>query len=493
MRVAFWATVLVAAATFWLVPRPPMADLPQHAGQIALLRDLLFGASKWQSLVYVNWFTPYLAGYGPALLLSLVMPVLAALKLLLTVAYLGFVWACIALRRALDGDERLDWLFIPSFFGIVYAAGLYTFMVAAPLGVLFVLLALRYARSPSLSAGLLLFAADLALFFAHGLVFLFANAIGGVLLLLKVRRFGRLVVTAVPYLGVGVLVVAYSLARLRFENAPSGDPWSFYGGWDGLRLSLPYLWAGWSTEDPHNWLFALLFAAQLAAPVLLRSRLNRGDALVPFLVTLLIWIAVPLRAQATGTIYLRFILFLLPFYALLFAPRQDVGMARRLVLPLVCWVFLAVHTERLLAFAKESAPFEEVLAAAAPDNRALGVVFDATSKTGSELGYMHWPAWYQVERRGFVDFNFAVFLPQIVRYRPDRIPRRFGQEDWAQNPAGGFDWQRDGASAYRYFFVRRVGALPESFFPAGQCRPALIKSSGDWSLYENIGCWKPEP
>jgi hypothetical protein len=493
MRVAFWATVLFAAATFWFVPRPPMADLPQHAGQIALLRDLLFGQSKWQPLVQVNWFTPYLAGYVPALLLSFVMPVLSALKLLLTLAYLGFVWACIALRRALEGDERLDWLFIPSFFGIVYAAGLYTFMVAAPLGVLFVLLALRYARSPSPTAGVLLLIADLALFFAHGLVFLFANAIGGLFLLLKARGFGRLVVSALPYLGVGVLVLAYTLARLRFETAPANDPWSFYGGWDGLRLSLPYLWAGWSTEDPHNWLFALLFALQLAAPLMLRSRLNRLEALVPFGVTLLIWIAVPLRAQATGTIYLRFILFLLPFYALLFAPRQDVGSSRWLVLPLVCWIFLAVHSERLLAFARESAPFEDVLAAAAPDDRALGVVFDATSKTGSELGYMHWPGWYQAERGGFVDFNFAVFLPQIVRFRPGKTPTRFGREEWAQNPAGGFDWERDGASAYRYFFVRRAGALPDSFFPVGRCRPVPVRSSGDWSLYENVGCRTPEP
>lgn len=488
MRVAFWATVLFAAATFWLVSRPPMADLPQHAGQIALLHDLLFGESKWQPLVYVNWFTPYLAGYGLALLLSLVMPVLAALKVLLTVAYLGFVWACIALRRALDGDERLDWLFVPSFFGIVYAAGLYTYMVAAPLGVLFVLLALRYARAPTPSAGLLLLGADLALFFAHGLVFLLANAIGGLFLLLRARGLGRLATAVAPYLGVGVLVLAYTLARLRLENAPPGDPWSFYGGWNALRFSLPYLWAGWSTEDPHNALFAVLFALQLAAPVFLRSRLNRGEALVPFLVTLLIWIVVPLRAQATGTIFLRFILFMLPFYALLFVPRREVGRARRLVLPLVCWILLVVHTERLLTFARESAPFAKVLAAAGPGDRALIAVFDATSATGGEFTYMHWPAWYQADRGGFVDFNFAIFLPQVVRYRPDKMPPRFGREDWAQNPAGGFDWERDRASVYRYFFVR--GRAPASFFPA-RCRPALVIAAGDWSLYENVACWTP--
>jgi hypothetical protein len=362
VRVAFWATVLFAAATFWFVPRPPMADLPQHAGQIALLHELLRGGSKWQPLVTINWFTPYFAGYGPALLLSFFMPVLTALKLLLALAYLGFVWACVALRRALDGDERLDWLFVPSFFGIVYAAGLYTFLLAAPLGVLFVLLALRYARMPTMALGALLLAADLLLFFAHGLVFLFANLIGGLFLLLRARSFARLIVTMVPYLGVGVLVLAYTLLRLRLEPATPGDPWTFYGGWDGLRLSLPYLWAGWSTEDPHDWLFALLFAGQLVAPRLLGSSLNSREAFVPFLVTLLVWVAVPLRAQGTGALYLRFSLFLLPFFALMFrAPVASGSLVPRLLLPLICWIFLAVHVDRLRAFATESEPFEEVL------------------------------------------------------------------------------------------------------------------------------------
>src|SRR5215468_10286674 len=102
MRVVFWATVLFAAATFWFVPRPPMADLPQHASQVALLRDLLNGQSKWAPLLSIDWFTPYFAG-GPALLLSYAMPVLQALKLLLALSYVGFVAASVALRKELGG------------------------------------------------------------------------------------------------------------------------------------------------------------------------------------------------------------------------------------------------------------------------------------------------------------------------------------------------------------------------------------------------------
>lgn len=490
MRVAFWATVLIAAATFWVAPRPPMADLPQHAGQIALLHDLLRGGSAWQPLLYIDWFTPYLAGLGPALVLSFAMPVLLALKLVLALSYLGFVGASVALRGALGGDERLDWLFVPSFFGVAYAAGLYPFLIAAPVGVLFVLVALHHARSPTVATGTLLLLTDLTLFFAHGLVFLFANAIGGLFLLLNARSLLRLAGAALPYVGVGALCLAYRMGHADVPVTGTGT-WSFSWGIDALRLSLPFLWAGWSTEDTRNGLFAVLFALQLAAPLVLRARLNRAEALVPFLVTLLVWIAIPPRVQEIGLLYVRFSLFALPFYALLFARRETVGDRwRQLLLPLVCWVFLAVHVDRLRAFARESAPFEQVLNAAAPAERALAVVFAARSDAaGSEFAYTHWPSWYQVERGGLVDLNFAR-PPGIVRYGPGAVSARFSEEAWAQNPMGGFDWERDGAAAYRYFFVR--GALPATFFPAGQCRPELVTAAGDWSLYENRRCLKPQ-
>jgi hypothetical protein len=495
-RLAFVATALFASATFWLTHRLPMLDLPQHAAQVALLHDLLLGRSKWQSLVSVNYFTPYFAGYAPALLLSFAMPAAAALKVMLTVAYLGFIAACVALRHELGGDSRLDWLFIPSFFGIVFTIGLYTFMIAAPLGVLFIVLALRHARQPTLRMGLFLLIADLGLFFAHGLVFVFANVIGGVFLLLKSRGLVRLLRGTLPYVAVGLLCLVYIVVRLRFEfeYVPPDDTWPsfFWGLNDASRLGIPSQWAAWSKVDPRRTLFELLFVAMLMAPFLLGARPNWREpaAVVPFVLTLLIWLLLPRRIVATDELYRRFSLFILPGYAWMFHPVHGASSrVRRLWLPLLCWMFIAVHVHRLMIFAEDSASFEEVLAAAQPGERALGAVLDQSSGgIGAVSVYMHWPAWYQAERGGFVDFNFARYVPQIVRYRPDRMPLHFNREDWAQNPRIGFDWDRDGAGIYRYIFVRSAGPIPASFFPAGQCRPVLRKSLGSWSLFENVNC-----
>jgi hypothetical protein len=465
-----------------------MIDLPQHAGQVAVWRDLLLGTSPWQPLVYINYFTPYLAGYGLALLLSFVLPVSAALKLLLMLAYLGFVAACMALRSRLGGDRRLDWLFIPGFFGYAYVWGFYPFLIAAPLGVLFVLLAHRYADRPTPALGAVLLLADVALFFAHGLVFLFANAIGGMFLLLKGRPLARLVLAALPYAAAGLLCLAYALVFLRLDANPVGEVLPFSGGWGLSRLFFLVYSVGAFDADRN---FILLVVLMLAAPLVLGAKLNRRNpaALIPFLVTLLIAVFVPIDAMNTGALYPRVALFLLPFYALMFGALGSAmpGALRQLWLPALCWAFLFINTDRLLAFAREESGFEEVLAATAPGHRALGLILDPESTAAaSDAAYYHFPLWYQAEKKGFVDFNFANYLPQIVRYRADRMPPVALRS--AFRLARDFDWTRDDAALYRYLFVRHTTPLRPGYFPAGRCAPVLLKSAGTWSVFENVNC-----
>jgi hypothetical protein len=493
-RLAFLATVAFAGATFWFAPRLPMVDLPQHAGQVALWRDLLRGTSPWQSLVLVNYFTPYLAGYGLALLLSFVLPVSAALKLLLMLGYFGFVAACVMLRGCLGGDRRLDWLFIPGFFGYAYVWGFYTFLIVAAFGVLFVVLAHRYADRPTPILGALLLLADVALFFSHGLIFVFASAIGGIFLLLKARSPARLVLAGLPYVAAGLVCLAYVLVRLRLDATPVGEELAFLWGWGLSRVSFLIYSVGAFDTD---WNFLGLLALMLAAPLVLGARLNWRDpaALVPFLVTLLVGAFVPINAMNTGAISTRFALFLLPFYALMFRASGPVapGPLRQLWLPVLCWAFLLVHTDRLLAFAREAAGFEDVLAATKPGYRALGLILDPESAAASnEAAYHHFPLWYQAETRGLVDFNFSSLQATIVRYRADRMPPVATRSPFRL--ARQFDWTRDDAALYRYFFVRATAPLPPSYFPTGRCAPVLLKSAGAWSVFENVNCHaKPSP
>ena len=500
-RLAFLATVIIAGATFWLVPRLPMTDLPQHAGQVAAWHDLLLGTSKWESFLYINYFTPYLIGYSLGLVLSFVLPVSAALKVVLTLAYFGFVAACVALRARMGGDRRLDWLFIPGFFGFAYSWGFYTFLVAAPFGLLFILLAHRYADRPTPAAGMVLLLADLALFFSHGLVFLFANVIGGVFLLLKQRSLAQLPRRALPYVAVGLWCVVYALVRLRIETSAVGDPFAISWGWDSSRVNFLIFSIDWSIGGgfESNWTFGPLLLLMLAAPLVLGARLNRQDptVIVPLTVTVLVWTFVPDAVLNTWFLYQRFALFLLPFYALIFRAPQSArgGVLQQLWLPVLCWAFLVFHSERLLAFAKESAAFDEVLAVTRPGQRALSLIFKPTSDALEDVeAYWHFPVWYQAEKDGFVDFNAAGSLPPVVRFRPDRVPTGFAGPTWEWRHPKHFDWVKYQAGIYRYFFIRHTAPLPAGYFPTGRCEPVLLKSVDSWSVFENVNCYSaPAP
>jgi hypothetical protein len=506
-RVLLTCTVALAGALFWISPRPGMVDLPQHAAQVAMLRDLLAGTSPWSDLVRINYFTPYLLGYELALALSFFMPVLTALKLILTLTYYGYVVAGIKLREEFNGDKRLDWLFVPGFFGFAYQWGFYSYLVATPLAFLFLIFAHRYARAPGVRGGLLVAFAGIGLFFSHGLVFLFACAIGAAFIPLFCRTLRQLIAALPPYLALGFLALAYNYAVHQNDllvlggavNAVMWD-WFSFEGWHRIFTFVLYTVA--TTRDDLYFLVGAAFL--LVAPWLIGARLNGKNpaAGVMLVAVLIIWFCVPTDALGTSSLYQRFAIFLLPAYALAFrevAPgveephsskqhrSPDYSSFVRIAVMLFCWSYLGTLAVREHRFALASAPFEAVLAAAEPGQRALNVVMTPEStELHNQFTYLHYSVWYQVDKDGLVDFNFGVFLPEIVRFKPDRVPAAVNQA--MLNRSEKFNWRAMQGRQYRYFFVRHIAPLPHDIFKNDECEVALVKEVGEWSLFERRDC-----
>jgi hypothetical protein len=504
-RVLFIVTVLYGGALFWIAPRPPMVDLPQHAGQVMLLRDLLEHTSQWQNLVQINLLTPYLVGYGLALPFTYLMPIGAALKGVLMLAYFAFVASCIGFRRYLHGDPRLDWLFVPGFFGFAFVWGFYTFLVAAPLGILFIWLTHAYATATSVRKGVWILIAGTALFFCHGLVFLLANAIGVGFVLFKQKPLMRKVLALAPFAPLGVLCIAYALWS-RATDPLLGQTVAgidvFKWGFDLQRLlALPvYVWGMNKGAAVYLPLVALMFAA----PWLWRDRINPDrSVVVPMLAVSVIWFLVPGTALKTAYLYHRFALFLLPAYALMFCPPQSSasgarhapsgstlgtlrGLGVQAAIIAGCWIFFTDQTIRLHRFAVENAPLDKLLAQTEPGQRALSLIFDRASPAyKSTAAYAHQSVWYQAEQHGFVDLNFATFVPQIVRFRPGMLPL---QPPALEHEPWNFEWKKDNGRQYRYFFVHKVGPLPANFFANNECDVVLVTQEAEWSLYERRNC-----
>jgi hypothetical protein len=470
-----------------------MIDLPQHAAQVALLHDLSLGRSPWAHEVRINLFTPYLLGYGLAWPLSMIMPVAAAMKVVLTAAYAAFGAVCVLIRRELRAAPQLDAYAFVSFFGFAYSFGMYTFLVAAPVGLSFIWLSIRYARRAQLTRGLWLSALGLALLFSHGLVFLFclAVALGAVWVKAKTPRsaISRSWPFAAPFL---LCAVLFAVTRER-EAAFSSD-FAATMAMGSITDRMFYdLWG--SFDFPSATWPAYCFIALAALPVMggLKLNVRRPESLLIMGALLAVMALAPSYAWSTNWLYPRFALFLLPAYAWLFDPaeRPSPAMARA-VSPYVGVISIAVvgfvlleHLSQAVRFARETRDFEVVLARAEPGRRAIALPLDQHSQTdANRWTYLHFPLWYQAEKQGFVDYNFAALHPQIVRFSGPLPPLYKGPPFAVSN----FDWRRDDGARYRYFFVRHSGAFPATLFAGATCAPVQIISSGPWSLFERQPC-----
>lgn len=497
-RILFVLAVVWGASIFWLAPHPPMVDLPQHAGQVALLRDLLLGNSRWADVMQVNLLTPYLIGYGLALPLAFVLPVAAALKVLLSAAYIAFVCLCVVLRRHFGADSRLDWLFLVSFFGFAYGWGFLTFLVAAPIGLLFVLLSDRYAMAPTATRGALVLGAGLLLLASHGLTFVFGWIVGAVLVVVRARSVRERLHRLWPHAALALACLGYFLISRHFESSYKTDIDSmFVLGWRWQRVprALIYTWATHSV----SWLPTVGALLVPCFPWLLGLRIDpaRWPNLVAFAGVSVILLFAPSFAMKTAYLDERFGLFLVPAYAWMFTcctRSSNPWLSGRGVVAQLAWVLmiatclglLAMHSARAWRFGQETAEFDAALSRLEPGHRGLSLVFDRSSQADqSKNVYLHYAAWYQAHKQGLIDFNFAWFVPQIARFKPDRVPAAGAGFEWGPEY---FDWQRHRGADYRYFFVRHSGQVPARLFKDAHCPPVPVAVLTGWTIFERRAC-----
>ena len=506
MRALFLLTLLWGVAIFWIAPRPPLIDLPQHAGQVALWRDLLTGTSPWSGIFRLNLWTPYLIGYGLALPLSFIMPVGTAMQIILSAAYVAFVLLGTRLRAHFGGDPRLDWFFLPTFFGFAYNWGFYTFLVASPVVILFVLAVDRYAQHPSLRGGIAATLIGLVLLFSHGLAFVFGALVAGCLYTIRCYTGGgqwlkRWLQGAWPLMIVGVACIVLYLISVRIQ----AEYWAkghLEFTWDISIMRVPRLLAN-SIGDYYTpkMLLLVVMVVMLAIPWLMGLRLNRRDPAtwVLFVIALFIGLIVPGTMIATAYVYQRFALYALPAYALIFmaaavrptagAPVPATVTGRWKAMPvaalMICvWTTFACHSLEMERFAHEAEDFEAVLAAMEPKQRVLALTFDSRSEEANlDLAYRHYATWYQSEKQGLVDFNFAWFPPQIVRFRPDQLPKVM-EGLKGQN----FTVQKYPLEPYRYIVARHSTPLPDGLFKGADCAPQVVMKRGSWTLFERKVC-----
>jgi hypothetical protein len=369
---------------------------------------------------------------------------------------------------------------------------------------LFILVVDRYALNPSFKRGIGVALIGVLLLLSHGLAFVFAGLVVGALYTVRCYQTGdgwlqRWVRHVWPLVIAAVACVILFLISMRIQ-AQYWSHGALENSYDLSIMRLPRLLAN-SVGDYYTPKMVLVVAALLMfiAPLLLGLRPNRRNpaSWVLLAVVTIIVLVAPSTIIATAYVYQRFAVFALPAYALIFLaasaqPAQGAFAARlarfktapMLVLMACVWTTFGVHSVEMYKFAQEAKDFDVVMAKMAPQQRVLALTFDSRSDEANlDLPYRHYATWYQSEKQGLVDFNFAWFPPQIVRFKPDRLPAvKEGLK------AQTFSVQKFPLEPYRYVVTRHTREVPADLFKGDGCVPQKVIQQGTWTLYERTGC-----
>jgi len=481
---AVWALVVAVATAaaivpFWASELLPYQDAPQHLAAVRVLADY-----HTPGFAFDRWFQidlhrlQYLGFYLPAAAIARLTGPDAALRVMLSLIAVAWSAAFWMFLGVFERDRRLA-VFAPATLhcSVLYL-GFFNFVESVPVAIALVALTERELREPSRRRALVLALGGALLLWLHPSALAFALAAAVVLAATSGRTPRQMARALLPYVPALLLLVAWAAQALASRDG-AGAVGKTPPHWLGLRLQILDLLrygnvlAGMADELVALGLVTLFVALVAMSP---RPRLGRAWR-VPLLalLTLAAYMISPFDMGYMGYIHLR----ALPFLVLLviaspvIAPRRATSVVLGAVAALVV-VYSAKVAASYRAFDREAqiSELSQVLRAAEPGKRLIAIIDSTASRVMQFQSYLHFAAYYELQRGGRARYNFAETPWTPVRYREgtEPVPLR---RSWELKPH-----ELDLAYATSdedYVLVREPGPQPAGF--------GLVSQAGRWSLY----------
>ena len=482
----FGLCCLLLVLPLWTVQYLPMVDLPQHAAQISVMKHLNDPAFGYRDIFTLKLFTPYLLGYGLGWLLSALVSVQTALRILITVAVLAVPLTARTLNIRMGGRPEWSFLAFPIALSFSYGWGFLNFLIGIPLSLIFIVLSCRYAEQPTRVRGAWLFVLSLILFWCHLVIAAFSCLVGATIVGLRSTGLKSALTKVLPFASPVPLAFLW-LLRTSATEAQVNTGIVFGGHLERIAL-LPSHVLG-SIADTFQASGGLTYF--LAGSILLCLPFLTGAGpsrkiwrWAPLVICLALYFASPSRAFFTFQLYPRFAVFVVPLLLLALEPRVQ-SFARDSItrkLPLVFalgWMLSTLLSYQ--SFAKETGDFDRVLDQMEPHKKVLGMVFEQQSEYRIGPVYVHFPCWYQVNRGGVSQVSFAKFFSVVARFKPGADARVKIGFEWVPQI---FEWERHGGEEFDYFLVRSESDVSPLVF---QDDPVALKFRSDqWWVFENL-------
>ncbi len=488
----------------WSADMLPIVDLPQHLATVRILRDL--HTPGWHLDTYYQLDlarTQYLGWYAVAVLLSQVMTIETAARVLLSLYVLALPFAFVSFLRAHRRDPAWAVLAVPLALNDSLWMGFFNYVTAIPLLFFWLAQTQRQLDAPSTRRWLWLVVLPIAVYFLHAQALLHGVLL--VVLTIAVHQHGlrtrsglrtlahvlpALLLFAAWALGSAVLTDHAGWGATRAgHNEPSSAllywPWS-------LRLSrLPDSLSDlYHDHADQEILLGLVGVAVIGCLLswLQRSR-AAGERTVPrmgvpewaSLLTLLVYFAAPTRYKWIYAINSRVVpilaMLLVAVLARAHVPRRSLILVPGAVLALALG---ALHAERFSLFSLEAKPARELLHQVPMGRRGVGILFNPTSVVVNNAPYLHFAQYGVLDRGGMADFSFANYPQSPVTFvppGPPNLPPRFEKHPERFT-------MRDHGWWYDWYLVRDFG--PEVPVPAFADAPQQVEAvvrRGPWQLF----------
>jgi hypothetical protein len=497
--VAVAVSFYVIAYPFMVVTYPPITDLPFHATFASILRHYFDPAFHFRDQFSFHPFdSPYISMYVVGAFFACFLPMVTATKVM-SVAMLALLPIGLGVMfHGMKKSPLLGLLGLAPVWSTLTHWGFLNFIGAVGLFAMVIGLTLLALDRPTRAHVVGLGVSLLAVFFTHIYRFPFALAAvaGTTIVMYPATRRIR------PVLGPLALAVAVFGVWTAFKRKTmSGDlgPLAFH--WERVQEIRASTFNGFLGAEEQKlveqmlWVLVGVWVVAFVASLVTWWRRRHGArqtwwvvgvTLLPLLACaayLGCFFVLPMSIGIWWYVYPREIV--TAFYmALGFFP--DLPRAFWLRAPLIAAIALA--TGRLAHYVAQqwhdfepaTADFKAIQRYVPPAPKLMYLVFDHSGSSRSNTPFIHFPAWIQAEKGGWLSFHQVGSDVLPFRYReedPNRPPPRPLRWEWTPER---FDLRRDGPWADT--FLVRSSSVPDHLF-AGDPSIVLARHEGTWWLY----------
>jgi hypothetical protein len=456
----------------------PFADLPQHVAITSILAHFSNPEYAFSDFYEITpWRTLYWFTYAIAVPLTLILSAKTAFSV---VVFLSLLLYPLGLRALLKAFNRPAYLMV---FGLpfVYSRATYWGFINFNLALGFALLAWAWFLSDQPKKTRLILVCTLCGVMSH---IYFVGVIGLLALIYFVQyRQKSTLLRLIPFLPA---ILVSGLWMIVFSQA-HGDARTQDISLYGKLLSIPMELNGGFSDASDNILgCATVVILCLLAAWGFATRPNEDErarkifwATVIFvLVNILLYFALPLHTSTAKFVNFRHLILAAAFMPLVIKPhvaRRNIVAVGGFILGLFTCANILFH---LMQFSSESSDFKALEEKVTPGSTVAALVFEHGSVIRT-YPYLHFHAYIQASRGGFISGSFAKFWNIPIGIRSDRnIPDQYQDLEW--QPKTFDENLHPGFTDFVVARTKEGVTFPETdYFPF-----RLQASEGAWQLYK---------